>query len=404
MSAAVKLRDEMGADELRAMARESRDSRQCRRLLALAAARRSDLVDPARRRVRRRRGQVHAERRRRARLGGGEGLREPGRRGRGSSAPWLGLMRREGKPRAALPARSIEARAVIREGWSATRRFHAENGERENHMAGVRMCATLRPTYACSCAGPCAAACPPCAPRAAAATPGTSRDLDGSPAPGPSAAAAAETPARPAAGPGAGAEGGASPPPGAPATRGASANGGEADTGEGAVGEIAELAQIRQMVRQLAEHTKEEVVPKLDRLDTKAKKTLAGTVEANGAALREFLEARSDHGAREGRAAEAADRLGDEIRVHTADFQRWYDVERRLRRRWSSLALAVAVPAFLLLGVLVERQFEIIPLDDPTGGWRGHVWENYGRGIVDCATEAQRTGSEVECSFTVRKP
>lgn len=231
----------------------------------------------------------------------------------------------------------------------------------------------------------------------------TALDLDGQAEPGPSAAAAAETPARPAAGPGAGAEGGASPPPSAPATQGASANGREAEAGEGAVGEIAELAQVRQMVRQLAEHTKEEVVPKIDRLDTKAK-TLAGTVEANGAALREFLEARSDHGAREGRAAEAADRLGDEIRVHTADFHRWYDVERRLRRRWSWLALAVAVPAFLLLGVLVERQFEVIPLDDPTGGWRGHVWENYGRRIVDCATEAQRTGSEVECSFTVRRP
>ena len=37
MSAAVKLRDDVSADELRAMARESRDSRQCRRLLALAA-------------------------------------------------------------------------------------------------------------------------------------------------------------------------------------------------------------------------------------------------------------------------------------------------------------------------------------------------------------------------------
>ncbi len=37
MSAAVKLQDEVSADELRAMARESRDSRQCRRLLALAA-------------------------------------------------------------------------------------------------------------------------------------------------------------------------------------------------------------------------------------------------------------------------------------------------------------------------------------------------------------------------------
>jgi transposase len=37
MSAAVKLRDDVSADELRVMARESRDSRQCRRLLALAA-------------------------------------------------------------------------------------------------------------------------------------------------------------------------------------------------------------------------------------------------------------------------------------------------------------------------------------------------------------------------------
>ena len=37
MSAAVKLRDDVSADELRVMARESRDSGQCRRLLALAA-------------------------------------------------------------------------------------------------------------------------------------------------------------------------------------------------------------------------------------------------------------------------------------------------------------------------------------------------------------------------------
>ena len=219
----------------------------------------------------------------------------------------------------------------------------------------------------------------------------------------PGAPAAAETDARPGAEPRAGTEAGASPPTGAPGTRDASANGGGADGGESAVGAIAELAQIRQMVRQLTERTKEEVVAKLDRLDVKAQ-TLAGTVDANGAALREFLKGRSDSGAREGRAAEAAEQLGDRIRVHTADFHRWYDNDRRLRRRWAWLALAVAVPAFLLLGVLVERQFEIIPLDDPTGGWRGHVWENYGRGIVDCATEAQRTGSEVECSFTVRKP
>ena len=201
----------------------------------------------------------------------------------------------------------------------------------------------------------------------------------------------------------AGTEGRASPPAEAPAARNASADGGEADSGEGAIGENAALAQIRQMVRQLAEHSKEVVVAKLDGLDTKAK-TLAGSVEANGAALREFLKGRSDSGAREGRAVEAAEQLGDRIGVHTADFHRWADNGRRRRRRWSSLALAVAVLSFLLLGVLIERQFEVIPLDDPTGGWRGHVWENYGRRIVDCATEAQRTGSEVAYSFTVRKP
>ena len=37
MSAAVKLREDVSAKELRVMARESRDARQSRRLLALAA-------------------------------------------------------------------------------------------------------------------------------------------------------------------------------------------------------------------------------------------------------------------------------------------------------------------------------------------------------------------------------
>ena len=32
------------------------------------------------------------------------------------------------------------------------------------------------------------------------------------------------------------------------------------------------------------------------------------------------------------------------------------------------LALAVAVPAFFVLGVLLEQQFQIVPLHDPTSG------------------------------------
>ena len=103
-------------------------------------------------------------------------------------------------------------------------------------------------------------------------------------------------------------------------------------------------------------------------------------------------------------AAAAVGRLEALIGTYMADFGRWAELERRGRRRWSAIALGVAVPAFFLLGVLVEKEFLIIPLDDPTSGWRGHVWENYGRKIVDCANEALRSGAEVECPLSVRKP
>ena len=108
MSAAVKLRDEMGADELRAMARRAGivgSVAVCWRWrlpgdltwsIPQGAACGAD-------------GEVHAERRR-----------------RGSSAPWLGLMRRKGNPgrpcRHALsrPAR-LSARAGARQGGSPQR-------------------------------------------------------------------------------------------------------------------------------------------------------------------------------------------------------------------------------------------------------------------------------------------
>ena len=69
-----------------------------------------------------------------------------------------------------------------------------------------------------------------------------------------------------------------------------------------------------------------------------------------------------------------------------------------------ALAIAAGFPAALLLGVLVEQQFQVIPIHDPTGGWRGHVWDNYGRAVVDCVAEAMRTDAEVDCSLVVRRP
>ena len=87
-----------------------------------------------------------------------------------------------------------------------------------------------------------------------------------------------------------------------------------------------------------------------------------------------------------------------------ADFYRWIETDRRLRRWLSLAAMAVAAPAALLLGLLVQHQFEAIPLHDPSKGWSGWIWETHGRAIVDCARHAIRTDAEVDCPLVVRRP
>ena len=90
------------------------------------------------------------------------------------------------------------------------------------------------------------------------------------------------------------------------------------------------------------------------------------------------------------------------LRAFKADFVHWADNERRRRRRWAGLAMAAGFPACVLLGLLVQVQFEVIPLHDPTRGWGEHIWKTYGRIIVDCELEAMRTDTAVECPLTVR--
>ncbi len=90
------------------------------------------------------------------------------------------------------------------------------------------------------------------------------------------------------------------------------------------------------------------------------------------------------------------------LRTFKADFARWAENERRRRRRWAGLAMAMGFPACLLLGLLVEMQFQVIPLHDPTRGWGQHIWNTYGRTIVDCELEAMRTNSDIDCPLTVR--
>ena len=96
----------------------------------------------------------------------------------------------------------------------------------------------------------------------------------------------------------------------------------------------------------------------------------------------------------------AAAELAAALRTFKADFVHWADNERR--RRWAGLAMAVGFPACLLLGLLVQMQFQVIPLHDPTRGWGEHIWSMYGRTIVDCEREALRTKTVIDCPLTVR--
>ena len=102
--------------------------------------------------------------------------------------------------------------------------------------------------------------------------------------------------------------------------------------------------------------------------------------------------------------AKAAADLKKRLRSQRADFGRWVEAERRARRLWLTLAMTAAVPAALLFGVLLEMQFQVIPLHDSSGGWREIIWHEYGPRIVDCEYEAKRTGAKVDCRLVVKKP
>ena len=180
--------------------------------------------------------------------------------------------------------------------------------------------------------------------------------------------------------------------------------GGEGDPEHGPADEIPSLENVFDLTRRICVRLGKEpdvdlaeLSKKFDKLTLAMEKFSSGA-EKTGAAIDKVLAAR------EAVTGETAKLLEDGNRKITADFHRWTDTQRRYRSRLSALALAVAVPAFFVLGVLLEQQFQIVPLYDPTGGWSAHIWQNYGRTIVDCAQDARRTNKAIECRFRVHAP
>ncbi len=181
-------------------------------------------------------------------------------------------------------------------------------------------------------------------------------------------------------------------------------NGGPEDGAEQArpsvMGEI--LARLEVIDRRLEEKKCPAPGPTKGAFDKLAKATgaIGETVGDTKKLVGRLLETDPDYKA----AVDAAVGLSGELGSCRADLGRWVEEDRRWQRRWKTAAMAAAVPAALLLGVLVQKEFQPIPLHDPSGGWSGWIWETHGRTIVDCAVEARRMEAEVDCALVVRRP
>ena len=103
----------------------------------------------------------------------------------------------------------------------------------------------------------------------------------------------------------------------------------------------------------------------------------------------------------------ATERLGEQVGAYTEDFHRWRETHRG-RNRWLLIGgIVAAVPALLVLGVLLQERFGLMelargPVPDPTNGWKNIVWSAHGREVATCMKEAERTGAAVPCRITAQ--
>ena len=115
-----------------------------------------------------------------------------------------------------------------------------------------------------------------------------------------------------------------------------------------------------------------------------------------------YLKAIGESGEGEKGVREVVERVSDEVRAYMDDADRRSSLSSGALR-WAGLAaLAVAAPGLLLAGAFVGQRWEVLPVEDATGGWRDHVWERYGGDVVACVRQGFRDGSSFECVLDVR--
>ena len=99
---------------------------------------------------------------------------------------------------------------------------------------------------------------------------------------------------------------------------------------------------------------------------------------------------------------EAISGVLEALRGCQADLSRQRELEGGVRRWTLLVAVALGGPALILAGTFAGQRWEVLPMQDATGGWRDHMWERYGGDLVGCVRRGLRDGSSFECVIDVR--
>ena len=97
---------------------------------------------------------------------------------------------------------------------------------------------------------------------------------------------------------------------------------------------------------------------------------------------------------------QSATALNDQLRTLCNDLLRISD---RLRWRYWRFGLAVAAASFVFfaLGLVLQRETDVVSFGDPRDAWNDHVEEHFTPTLAACASKARLNDEPVLCSMII---